>query len=101
MYKNIVVQDFHYVKLQQHNLYVNVGWSYQFLLSSKRIENIELSYINFMHIAYVRSPTFGGKILDKCNAYILLSLNICIPIIMIFIILTGIQIKGKKIIHIC
>ena len=84
MYKNIVVQDFHYVKLQQHNLYVNVGWSYQFLLSSKCIENIKLSYINFMNIAYVISPTFGRKILDKCNTYILLSLNICISIIMIF-----------------
>ena len=54
MYKNIVVQDFHYVKLQQHNLYVNVGWSYQFLLSSKRIENIKLSYIKFMHIRVMK-----------------------------------------------
>ena len=100
MYKNLV-QDlhlhFHYVKLQQHNLYVNVEWSYQFLLSSKHVENIELSYINFMHIAYVRSPTnFGRKILDKCNTYIKFEYMY----INYYDILTGIQIKGKKILHI-
>ena len=67
--------------------------------------NIELSYINFMHIAYVRSPTnFGRKILDKCNCntcILSLNMNSICTYINYYDILTGIQIKGKKIIHIC